>query len=797
MHHCVVGFCILWLIACHSPEQTIEVSPRGVPDGRQVLGTSAGLHPFPIADLAFSTDGHLLATASNNLTRVWDVATGTLIREFVGSSARIWAVDLSARGDLLASGGEDGSLSVRALPDGSPRKPLKGHAGAIQCLRFSRDGRTLLSSSADGEIRVWDVENGIQACAFRGASVSADLSFSPDGKLVASGEGSKVILRDLSTGKSLAELEGQDRPVTRVRFSPAGDRIVGLATRGDDVEDHAVCLWEVRSGKLLRRFAGKEKKFEDCAFSGDGRLLYTVTNDAAIQIWEVDQGREVGRLSLDAREVHPATFSADGRWLAAGSPSSLRFRLWSADLEKRVVREIRPVVGHETAVVACRSLPDGRSLRSLDDNGMLLEWSLPSGEVRGRRFLREFWGDGMGFSPDARMAGLGCFLFDASTGKALRRVGDSLINCGAIGFSHDGDVVAVGEKGALGKIQTFSVRTGPALLELSHGRKPSTTQILFSPDDALLVCASDDDFIDVFDARQGKHQRTLSGHTDAITGLCSSPDGRVLASGSRDRTVRLWSLIEGKELARFQEDDPVTSVAFSPDGRELLSGTESGISHWDVPTAKRVRRYQTPHRVTCVDWLAPGRLAVSGSVDTTLVLWDLYDARAFPSSNRDLRDHWQTIGGEDPVAAHASMAAFLAAPRETVEFLQGVLKPIHEDPEVLRKLVEELDRDDPSQRESSYRLLRAKAPFASSELANVLAHSSSAEVKSRIRTILGELENGVIMPGEHLRRIRAIKLLELLDGAEPRRILKVVADGAASTQERLAAKAALLRLSAR
>jgi Leucine-rich repeat (LRR) protein/tRNA A-37 threonylcarbamoyl transferase component Bud32 len=123
----------------------------------------------------------------------------------------------------------------------------------------------------------------------------------------------------------------------------------------------------------------------------------------------------------------------------------------------------------------------------------------------------------------------------------------------------------------------------------------------------------------------------LRGHTDAVTSVAVSPDGRRALSGSADRTMRLWDLAAGKELRRFEGHEmPVSSVAFSPDGRRALSGSWVGVMRlWDVETGKELRRFEGHTSwVNSVAFSPDGARALSGGGEgSTARLWDLATGR--------------------------------------------------------------------------------------------------------------------------------------------------------------------------
>jgi len=123
--------------------------------------------------------------------------------------------------------------------------------------------------------------------------------------------------------------------------------------------------------------------------------------------------------------------------------------------------------------------------------------------------------------------------------------------------------------------------------------------------------------------------RTLEGHSHSVSSVAFSPDGKVLASGSFDDTIKLWDVQTGRALQTLTgHSDNVNSVAFSPDGKVLASGSAT-IKLWDVQTG-RVQQTLTGYSdiVNSVAFSPNGKVLASGSYDNTIKLWDVQTRRA-------------------------------------------------------------------------------------------------------------------------------------------------------------------------
>jgi WD40 repeat protein len=130
--------------------------------------------------------------------------------------------------------------------------------------------------------------------------------------------------------------------------------------------------------------------------------------------------------------------------------------------------------------------------------------------------------------------------------------------------------------------------------------------------------------VKLWDPATGQELRTLSDHTDGVEIVAFSPDGRLLASGSDDRTVIVWDVAAGQVLHTLTGEDNMTSVAFSPDGRRLASAEVIKVKLWDVATWEPLRVLEgNSQGVERLIFSPDGKTLISGSGDTTIKLWDL------------------------------------------------------------------------------------------------------------------------------------------------------------------------------
>ena len=202
----------------------------------------------------------------------------------------------------------------------------------------------------------------------------------------------------------------------------------------------------------------------------------------------------------------------------------------------------------------------------------------------------------------------------------------------SVTISPDGQTLASGNQD--GTIKVWNLHKWKLLLwnlhkwKLLHtlaGHSNVVSSVAFSPDGKTLLSGGNDKAIKVWDLDTGKLLRTLEGHSEAVTSITISHDGKTLASGSYDKTIRIWNICSGELLHTFTEHaDGVRSIAISPVvGKTLVSGSnDKTIKVWDLDARKLLRTLEGhSEAVTSIAFSPDGKTLASGSHDTTIKIW--------------------------------------------------------------------------------------------------------------------------------------------------------------------------------
>ncbi len=272
-------------------------------------------HTRPIWSVAYSPDGSLLATGSDDTTlRLWDPANGRQIKELSGNGGAVFAVAFAHSGKFLLSSDGDGDIRFWDIPSYKERPTLRHHNSNARRVVLSPDDKTAAIGNNHQGIELWDLDNLKlrQTLPGHGGSILT-LAFSPDGQTLASGDtNGDVRLLEPNHGAEEDRFSADALGVRSLVFSPDSKTLASAGSRGTDIK-----LWDVASRQQSADLVGHENSIMNLAFAPDGSLLAAGCRNGTIIIWNARTGQTLATVQAHEGIVWSVAFSPDGRTLAS------------------------------------------------------------------------------------------------------------------------------------------------------------------------------------------------------------------------------------------------------------------------------------------------------------------------------------------------------------------------------------------------------------------------------------------------------------------------------------------------
>ena len=579
-----------------------------------------------VRDVAFTPDSrHILTAADDSNVKLWNVETGREVRRYVGHTGWVSALAVSSDGKQIVTGSiwyphhhkakgrdEDNTLRLWDFETGKEIRRFDDPGWPVKDVAFSPEGESVVAGGENHTAGIWNVETGrlvVRLNPNPPLNVLA-VAFAPDGKSVATGyvnsekkmskaypsDSCIVILWDSVTGQEIRRFWGHNAPIRSIAFSRDGKLLAtGSGVGFVEAIDNTVRVWSVASGEELERFR-PGTTVNSVAFTPDGQYVISA-----------------GGSRLNAGTLGEADLS---RWRLPESVWPTKAAKETPIAEITLVREFSR---RNSVVLDIALTPDGRHALSGGWNGYLAVWDVAAGsflhaieketdkgigevaiapdgrravasaiydklffvDLREPRIVHEVEAhkgmiSGLAMSPDGKRVVTGghdltAAVWDTETGKELRRL-KLPFQCYAAAFVPDGRHVVLAGSG--GYCQLWDLESGRQLRDV-HGHVGNIYSAVASADGRRLLtgCEVSDPTVRLWDLQTDQIIREFHGHKGCIWTVDFLPDGRHILSGCDDGTMRVWSIADGREVARASwPNAALNHLAVTPDGRHVLSG---------------------------------------------------------------------------------------------------------------------------------------------------------------------------------------------------------------------------------
>ncbi|MEQ8168402.1 MAG: hypothetical protein ABRQ38_05865, partial [Candidatus Eremiobacterota bacterium] len=527
----------------------------------------------------------MVSGSSKNIPALWDVLRGERIKIFEGNYGEITCASLNPEGTFLIAGYRDGTVRLFTVSEGKNIKTFEGHrkkidflsmndiivsysyndlkiwhtdgtliknhyAENLRCLSLSRDMKILFSCGND--IRFCYDGNLVKILEGSSKDVLA-MSFADNSRFVLSG-GSELILWDLSSGKPLRIIDGDEGKIKNVSLSSDGRFAVSGTSHHYDRNKKSLKLWDLSTGVSIKTIE-TEHDYKSIQLSRDGNFLLTADSERTIKLWRLDW--ELQESDMGEWQEEEEAFVANFPDL---QPVSYHERSVTMKNEKLLSRHPSPVIRHDSHIYLTGSFKvpgDMIYTACISNDGQL-----------------------------ALSAGGYVILWNIEDGKALMKSSPYTGSVRSVYLSYDNKLIVAGYED--GKIRFWN-ESGECLNVL-EGHTGRVSSLSITGD--MLVSAGIDRIIKIWHIPSAALIKTIAGHGDEIWNLIV--DGNNIYSGSKDKSVKLWELSRGECIKTFRgHNDSIRHISVSSDGKFLLSSSMDGVSKlWNISSGEIVKNIE-------------------------------------------------------------------------------------------------------------------------------------------------------------------------------------------------------------
>lgn len=638
--------------------------------------------PKGVGDIVFSKNGKYLARASNkNILKVWDIVTGQEVMQ-IKHQEKYEFISFSADGKYIA-GASSKTVYIWEISNGKEVARLVherdiGHGNEMDIemvFVFSPDSKYIATNSyaLDGEqqtAQVYEISSGKKVIQRENKEPFYKIAFSPDSKylatfaadIAASGSFSDNTVRidEITTGRTVVELKhinlhqnthhGSSVVIKDMAFSPNGKYLATI----DSGDGRSLTLWEVANGQTIFNLKHEGKGYKlNVKFSPDGKYLLSTDNQTT-KIWDAISGKEVARIPGSLGLYN--SFTSNGKYLVTADGDTAK--VWKVDnIGSHFMK-----VSYEDFVRDLVFSSDGKYLASVGDSKTVKVWEMDKTkkisqiEQEGMTAI-SFSSNGQYFATASKNS---VQVWQIAGNQEIIQMKPSRLVQKLI-FSQNGQYIAAVSGGTRlsdsNDIQIWDVATGKEILhleferpvrsiafssdnkyiftnvylvnpsfkmwEINSGRtifqiESEVNDFILHPNGHYLALAGNGGVL-IWDLFNGKEIRALKIDKTSVEHITYSPDGRYIATTSKDEITQIWEIDSAKEIMKIKSTDPwLSGINFSPDGKYIGTAMKDHTARiWNISNGKEISRITHNNKVNTVAFSPNGKYIATASDDGT------------------------------------------------------------------------------------------------------------------------------------------------------------------------------------
>lgn len=503
-------------------------------------------------------DSSVVYSSMDGTVQIRNIYSGKL-EGYFASDGPVQSMTIDDNSKYVASG-TDKYITVWDINTQEQILKINAHERSIYSLAFSPKSKQIVSSSADGTVKLWDYQKGELLSVIISNSSPRSATFSHNGQYVATASlGEGVQIWNTQTGK--LEKQISTGGYQYICFSP-DDEYIMCSCFGDGI----IKIWNVNTSNLVRELIGHTNFVRKAVFNSDCKQLASASDDKTIRLWDFSD-HSLTIMEGHSDGIRTLSYSPDGKYLVSASDDK-SMKVWDTTTGKCFFT----LRGHNHWVMQATYSPDGKYIASISIDKTIKIWDAKTGALlrtidnKSNGYMMEF-----SFSPDGNSimtkteSSDTIKIWNISNGKLEREIKTDNYR-GAVCFSPDGK-------------RFLSNSPGVSLWDVENGKKIKvlteefTNNPVFSHNGKYIIGLTKNSFV-VWDVETGEQISKIDDVLDMLSFDISPDDKFIVGASEFDKTIRIWD-IENKAIVYvLTQYKNVYNVVFGPDGRSLALSLE-------------------------------------------------------------------------------------------------------------------------------------------------------------------------------------------------------------------------------